>query len=74
MDATRRIVKWACFGGIALFVVDWFISGGETMSVRVTLGLMCAGGGFVTAGLLAAVFAGDSKERQSWQPGRSSLR
>lgn len=66
-DAIRKILKWAVIGAVVAFGIDWMVSGGWPIGHRLTLGLMCAGGGFVTAALLAANFAPD-EETESHGP------
>jgi hypothetical protein len=67
-DELRRILKWSVIGAIIAFGIDWLVTGGLPFGHRVTLGLMAAGAGFVTAALLAANFVAD-EEHGSKDPG-----
>ena len=59
MNQIQRIVKWAAIGAVVGFLFDFLVTSNQPTSVRVTLAFMLAGGGCVTAGLLAAVFLAD---------------
>ena len=58
----KRILKWAVIGAIVGASIDWFVSSGESMGVRICLGLMIAGGGGVTGALVCAMFTADDTD------------
>ena len=64
----KRILRWAFIGGLVALAIDWWYSGTQQTSTRVALGIMCFGGGFVTAALLAANFSTEHDDA----PGGSS--
>jgi hypothetical protein len=58
----KRILRWAAYGAAVAFVIDWFISSNEILSIRICFGLMVAGAGAVTGALLCANFTADADE------------
>ena len=58
----KKILRGALYGAVVAFVIDWFISSGEILSIRICFGLMVAGAGAVTGALLCANFTADEDE------------
>jgi FtsH-binding integral membrane protein len=58
----KKILRWALYGAVVAFVIDWFISSNEILSIRICFGLMVAGAGAVTGALLCANFTADADE------------
>lgn len=59
----KRIVRVAFYGAVAAFGANWFfMTSGETLSVRLCFGFLVAGAGAVTGALLCANFTADEDE------------
>lgn len=58
----KRILRWALYGALVAFLIDWFISTDQILSIRICFGLMVAGAGAVTGALLCANFTADADE------------
>jgi hypothetical protein len=58
----KRIVKWAAILAAFAFVTNWYLTRGESTSVRVCFGFLVAGAGAVTGALLCANFTADEDE------------
>lgn len=52
-----KVVRWSFIGGFVALAIDWMYSSSQPMGIRIAVGIMCFGAGFVTGGLLAANFA-----------------
>ncbi|MBM4013699.1 MAG: hypothetical protein FJ293_01885 [Planctomycetes bacterium] len=61
----KKVVRWSFIGGFVALAIDWAVSGSQPMGIRVAVGIMCFGAGFVTGGLLAANFGEEKGESHS---------
>jgi hypothetical protein len=61
----KKVLRWSIIGGFVALAIDLAVSGTQPMGIRVAVGIMCFGAGFVTGGLLAANFAKNEGESHS---------